>query len=191
LDRFPDRNGNYEPGNVRWATDIEQARNTRTNVFIAIGEETKTLVEWSQIFGTPLTVYYRRVAAGSTPAEAVSGGRNDKHRYITFNGKTQTLMEWAKETGIAREAIAGRLNRGASVDKALTIASGEIPLRRTVTIDGQTRYLADWLKHFGMREATFRTRICTQGMTEAEALTKPVAYRSPRKPKHLTSSLPV
>lgn len=29
VDRI-DVNGNYEPGNVRWATAIEQARNTRT-----------------------------------------------------------------------------------------------------------------------------------------------------------------
>ncbi len=29
IDRFPDANGNYEPGNVRWATRIEQASNKR------------------------------------------------------------------------------------------------------------------------------------------------------------------
>ena len=29
LDRYPDNDGNYEEGNVRWATDEEQARNTR------------------------------------------------------------------------------------------------------------------------------------------------------------------
>jgi hypothetical protein len=30
LDRYPDGDGNYEPGNVRWATDSEQNSNRRT-----------------------------------------------------------------------------------------------------------------------------------------------------------------
>lgn len=29
LDRFPNKNGNYEPGNCRWATMVEQMQNTR------------------------------------------------------------------------------------------------------------------------------------------------------------------
>lgn len=32
LDRYPDRNGNYEPGNLRWATAKEQQNNKRNNL---------------------------------------------------------------------------------------------------------------------------------------------------------------
>ncbi len=31
LDRYPDKNGNYEPGNVRWALQSEQCRNRRSS----------------------------------------------------------------------------------------------------------------------------------------------------------------
>jgi hypothetical protein len=53
LDRFPDKNGNYEPGNVRWATQKEQRRNTRSNraVIRSDGVKFGTLAEAAEASG--------------------------------------------------------------------------------------------------------------------------------------------
>lgn len=41
-------------------------------------------------------------------------------RLITYNGKTQPLFMWAKETGLDRLVIHKRLKRGWSIERALT-----------------------------------------------------------------------
>ena len=51
LDRYPDNNGNYQPGNVRWATRTEQMRNTRHNRILTFQGQSRTMVEWAEIIG--------------------------------------------------------------------------------------------------------------------------------------------
>lgn len=60
LDRI-DTNGNYEPGNVRWATQKEQLRNQSRNVRIAFGGTEKCVSEWAEETGLSKEVIFSRL----------------------------------------------------------------------------------------------------------------------------------
>jgi hypothetical protein len=74
IDRI-DVNKGYSPGNCRWATKTQQARNTRTNVYLTIGGETRCVTEWAGIYGIVRSTYYRRIKRGMTPLQALGVGR--------------------------------------------------------------------------------------------------------------------
>lgn len=74
LDRI-DTNGDYEPSNCRWATHIEQARNTRANNKLTINGVTKTVTEWSEYSQVTVWQISRRVKAGWSHKDAVFGDR--------------------------------------------------------------------------------------------------------------------
>lgn len=64
LDRWPDNNKGYEPGNVRWATKRQQARNMRTTRMLTFRGETRPLVEFSEILDINQSTVKQRIAKG-------------------------------------------------------------------------------------------------------------------------------
>lgn len=65
--------GNYEPGNCRWASWIEQQRNKRTNHWITALGVTRCLTEWQEQTGISMyTIFNRIKKLGWPPDEAVS-----------------------------------------------------------------------------------------------------------------------
>lgn len=66
-----DVNGNYEPGNVIWATKKTQARNTRASRRITANGQTKTVAEWAEELGVSAKTIYTRLARGWSEEESV------------------------------------------------------------------------------------------------------------------------
>ena len=87
LDRI-DVDGNYEPGNVRWATQQDQCRNQRRNRRLMYQGQERTLAEICQMAGVEASHmnYHLQQGRSADEAAAIILAKRTKPRGVCVNG---------------------------------------------------------------------------------------------------------
>lgn len=117
LDRI-DVNGNYKPGNLRWATDAEQRRNRTDNHYIEINGEQMILSDVARTAGVTKATIYKRLSLGASEDQLLRKCRVDSW-LIEINGKKLTVKEIAKIAGVHKSTIMDRINAGLTGEELL------------------------------------------------------------------------
>lgn len=71
LDR-KNTNGNYEPGNVRWATKIQQMNNTTRTRWLTFNQKRQSLSDWARELGVRPKPLVKRLKTGWSVEQALS-----------------------------------------------------------------------------------------------------------------------
>jgi hypothetical protein len=72
VDRYPNNDGHYEPGNLRWATRKEQQRNRRNNRILTWQGKSQCVALWSEELGMSQAIIHSRIYRGWTDERILS-----------------------------------------------------------------------------------------------------------------------
>lgn len=110
------------------------------------------------------------------------------NRLLTFEGKTQSVAQWAVDTGLTTHAIHGRLRAGWNIERVLTIppsisrehvnTTGRI---RLLTFEGTTQSIAQWATATGLTWHAIHSRL-KHGWEIEKVLMTPLQVR--QSPSH-------
>jgi DNA-binding phage protein len=98
----------------------------------------------------------------ATRIEQANNKRNNRN--ITAFGKTQTLQQWANETGIKRETIARRLNSG--YEPEIALSSNNVRKHKYITPKGTFNTIKEAGEAYGLKISATHSRFNSNNYPE-------------------------
>ena len=152
----------YVPGNVTWATSKEQNRNRRSNRYLTLGEETKTLAEWAEDLGVNQSTVSERLSAG-WPLERALKEKLRKEELLTYKGVSKTKAGWAEYLGLTIEAFTFRIAGGWPPDRLFQPKMKSIwgfgRKARKLEFQGKSLTVSEWAQELNIPITTIKYRL--------------------------------
>lgn len=125
-----DVQGNYEPGNVLWTTRQEQTRRKRCARLVTLHGVTVTAGEATRLPNQPSSQHtiLRRQRYGLLMDNPPVAKLDPRSIWLTHDGQTLPLPEWARRLGVGLATLRARVRRGLRMERVLY--PGLLPRRK-------------------------------------------------------------